>query len=164
MFDIGFWELIIIAVLGVLVVGPEKLPDVIRDLMRTVRKLRRMFAEVRSDIERELELDEMHQLLEENEVRSSLQSFSESLDGIDRDLRAATDAGDDGASDPGIETGFADTSVALQEHPSGASSAGVGKQVSAHQQGAADAAAYDGETYRDTGIDPPRGDAAKKDA
>lgn len=159
MFDIGFWELIIIAVLGVLVVGPEKLPDVVRDLVRTVRKLRRMFAEVRSDIERELDLDEVQRFFEENEVQKSLQSFSESLDGIDRELRTVTDARDDQPSD----LGFADTSVTPQEHPCAASSAGVGKQVSAHGHGSADEFADDGETYRDTGIDPPCSDAAKQD-
>ena len=41
MFDIGFWELLVIAVVSLLVAGPEKLPGLVRDVGRWTAKLRR---------------------------------------------------------------------------------------------------------------------------
>ena len=57
MFDIGFWELVVIAVVALLVVGPERLPQLVRDAGRWVRTVRRLVADTRSQIERELDLD-----------------------------------------------------------------------------------------------------------
>lgn len=57
MFDIGFWELILIAVIALLVVGPERLPELIRETGRWVRAARRFVTDTRYQIERELELD-----------------------------------------------------------------------------------------------------------
>ena len=57
MFDIGFWELVVIAVVALLVVGPERLPQLVRDAGRWVRTARRLVADTRSQIERELDLD-----------------------------------------------------------------------------------------------------------
>ena len=57
MFDIGFWELVLIAVVALLVVGPERLPQLVRDAGRWVRAVRRLVADTRSQIERELDLD-----------------------------------------------------------------------------------------------------------
>jgi len=55
MFDIGFWELVVIAVVALLVVGPERLPQLVRDLGRWLRAARRLVAEARAEIERELD-------------------------------------------------------------------------------------------------------------
>lgn len=57
MFDIGFWELVVIAVVALLVVGPERLPQLVRDAARWVRMARRLVSDTRSQIERELDLD-----------------------------------------------------------------------------------------------------------
>lgn len=54
MFDIGFWELIIISVVALLVMGPEKLPGLLRDVSRWSRTIRRFVTETRNEIEREL--------------------------------------------------------------------------------------------------------------
>lgn len=58
MFDIGFWELVVIAVVALLVVGPERLPQLVRDAGRWLRAARRMVADTRAQIERELDLEE----------------------------------------------------------------------------------------------------------
>lgn len=57
MFDIGFWELAVLAVVALLVVGPERLPQLARDGARWVRVIRRFITETRHEIERELETD-----------------------------------------------------------------------------------------------------------
>jgi sec-independent protein translocase protein TatB len=55
MFDVGFWELIIIAVVALLVVGPERLPGLLRELARWTRTVRRFITETRYELERELD-------------------------------------------------------------------------------------------------------------
>jgi sec-independent protein translocase protein TatB len=57
MFDIGFWELIIISIVALLVMGPEKLPGLVRDVSKWARTIRRFVTETRNEIERELTLE-----------------------------------------------------------------------------------------------------------
>lgn len=59
MFDIGFFELIIIFGLGLIVLGPERLPEVARTLGRWVASARRMAASLRRELEREVRLQEL---------------------------------------------------------------------------------------------------------
>jgi Tat protein translocase TatB subunit len=58
MFDIGFWELLILAALGLMILGPERLPRVIGQLGRWLRKARRTASQLRWQIEHELDLTE----------------------------------------------------------------------------------------------------------
>ena len=53
MFDIGFWELAIISVVALLVMGPEKLPGLVRDVSKWVRTIRQFVSQARNEIERE---------------------------------------------------------------------------------------------------------------
>ena len=57
MFDIGFWELVIIAVISLLIVGPEKLPGLLREVMKWVRTVRRFVSTTKRELETELMLD-----------------------------------------------------------------------------------------------------------
>jgi sec-independent protein translocase protein TatB len=72
MFDIGFWELSIIAVVALLVIGPEKLPRVARTAGMWLGRARRFVGSVKADIDRELAAEELKKAL-------SRQSDSESL-------------------------------------------------------------------------------------
>ena len=62
MFDIGFSELFLIAVVGLIVIGPERLPKVARTLGHLFGRMQRYVAEVKADISREMELDELRKL------------------------------------------------------------------------------------------------------
>ena len=62
MFDIGFSEIFIIAVVALIVIGPERLPRVARTLGHLFGRLQRYVAEVKADINREMELDELRKL------------------------------------------------------------------------------------------------------
>ena len=62
MFDIGFWELIFIAIMALLVVGPEKLPAFAREAGKWLERLRRFINTTKQEIERELRLDEAKDL------------------------------------------------------------------------------------------------------
>ncbi len=57
MFDVGFWELIIISIVALLVMGPEKLPGLLRDVSKWARTIRQFVSQTRSEIERELTLE-----------------------------------------------------------------------------------------------------------
>jgi len=57
MFDIGFWEIALIGIVALLVVGPEKLPGLARDAGRWAGAIRRFITNTRREIERELQFD-----------------------------------------------------------------------------------------------------------
>ena len=59
MLDIGFSEFLVVIVLAVLVLGPDKLPEAMKDFARFIKKIKKMWADATSDITRELELEEM---------------------------------------------------------------------------------------------------------
>jgi sec-independent protein translocase protein TatB len=59
MFDVGFSELMVIAVVALLVIGPERLPRVARTMGHLVGRLQRYVNDVKADINREIELDEL---------------------------------------------------------------------------------------------------------
>ena len=68
MFDIGFWELCLIAVVALLILGPERLPVAARTAGLWLAKARQMATKVKSEIDRELQLDEVRKQLKEEEV------------------------------------------------------------------------------------------------
>ena len=62
MFDIGFSELVVIGLVALIVIGPEKLPRVARTVGHLIGRLQRYVADVKSDINREVELDELRKM------------------------------------------------------------------------------------------------------
>lgn len=54
MFDIGFWELVVIGVVALLVFGPEEFPTMVRNVMGTMRKVRQLASSVRADLDHEI--------------------------------------------------------------------------------------------------------------
>ena len=58
MFDIGFWELVIIAVIALLVVGPDKLPAFAQKAGKWIGKIRRLKNNLQRELKQELSLDE----------------------------------------------------------------------------------------------------------
>ena len=61
MFDIGFWELLLIAIVGLLVLGPERLPSAIRGFQRTLSGIRQYSQKVQSELDNELGIKELHE-------------------------------------------------------------------------------------------------------
>ena len=78
MFDIGFSELLVIGVVALIVIGPERLPRVARTLGHLMGRMQRYVADVKADIHREVELDELRKM------RDTVQ---EAATGIESSLR-----------------------------------------------------------------------------
>ena len=62
MFDIGFSELLVIGLVALIVIGPQKLPRVARTAGHLLGRLQRYVADVKADINREIELDELRKM------------------------------------------------------------------------------------------------------
>jgi len=77
MFDIGFWELALIAVVALLVIGPERLPGVARTAGMWVGRLRRFVGTVKADIDREIKADQLKQILDQQAKLTELQEIIE---------------------------------------------------------------------------------------
>ena len=69
MFDIGFWEILLILVLALVVIGPERLPGAARQAGFFVGKARRYIEGVRSEVESELDVGEFKRMLHNQEVQ-----------------------------------------------------------------------------------------------
>ncbi|TKF31555.1 Sec-independent protein translocase protein TatB [Enterovibrio norvegicus] len=91
MFDIGFWELILIAVVGLVVLGPERLPVAIRNVSRWIGAARRMAGSVRDELEQELKIQELQDNLKKAE-QMGMQNLSLDLQqSVDELKKAAED-------------------------------------------------------------------------
>ena len=74
MFDIGFSELVVIGLVALIVIGPERLPRVARTLGHLMGRLQRYVADVKADINREIELEEL------NKMRESVQQAASGIE------------------------------------------------------------------------------------
>jgi sec-independent protein translocase protein TatB len=74
MFEVGFSELALVALVALLVLGPEKLPGVARTVGALVRRARSSWQNVKSEIERELAADEMKKNLDEAKRAADLRA------------------------------------------------------------------------------------------
>lgn len=114
MFDFSFTELLVVGAVALVVLGPEKLPKVARTVGHLVGRLQRYVNDVKRDINREVELDELRRLRTEmdeaarsveSSARSHLSSVRGELDEIGKDVEqlgagSAAAAADAGQSDP----------------------------------------------------------------
>jgi sec-independent protein translocase protein TatB len=97
-FDIGFSELIVIGVVALIVIGPERLPTVARTVGHLLGRAQRFVHNVKADINREIEFDELRKLQTEMqeaarqvtaEVAASKQALENEVENTERDLRSA---------------------------------------------------------------------------
>jgi len=105
MFDVGFWEVLMIGVVGLVVIGPERLPAVARTLGSWVGKMRSFVASTRADLEKEINSTELRQILDDkqgeiNELRNILNETRASIERTDEYVMKAIDdtPGDDMAA------------------------------------------------------------------
>lgn len=94
MFDIGFSELLVIGLVALIVIGPEKLPRMARTLGHLAGRLQRYVADVKADINREIELEELRKM--RDSMQQAASNFESSVQGevnkTETDLNQSLDA------------------------------------------------------------------------
>ena len=102
MFDIGFSELMVIALVALIVIGPERLPRVARTLGHLAGRLQRYVADVKADINREVELDELRKMRDSMQQAASgmESSFNAGLSRTESELNAAVEGAPAGQAEP----------------------------------------------------------------
>jgi len=94
MFDIGFTELLVIGVVALIVIGPEKLPRMARTVGHLAGRLQRYVADVKADINREIELDELRKMRDSmQQAASNFESSVQSeMNKTETDLNKSVEA------------------------------------------------------------------------
>lgn len=112
MLDVSFTELLVVGVVALVVIGPERLPKVARTLGHLAGRAQRYVNDVKSDIQREVELDELRKLKDQMQdaaqsVQSSLQSTEASIrnpiENIEKDTMEAFRASDSASAIAQVE-------------------------------------------------------------
>lgn len=85
MFDVSFTELLVIGVVALVVIGPERLPKVARTLGHLVGRAQRYVNDVKSDIQREVQLDELRNL--KTQMQDAAQSVQSTLSNVESSFR-----------------------------------------------------------------------------
>jgi len=121
MFDIGFSEIVVIGVVALVVIGPERLPKTARMLGVLFGRLQRYVNEVKSDISREMELDELRKL--KSEVQGAARDFQQSVtsatSSVESGLRSVErELNDAGAAAPAAAAPLAEPPSAPAPAPS----------------------------------------------
>jgi sec-independent protein translocase protein TatB len=100
MFDMGFTEMMLIGIVALIVIGPEKLPGVARTAGKYFGRLKRFVTTVRTDVEQELRADELREILsqQQDELNSLKSSISDSGKAMEDEIAAVgkTTQDDDG--------------------------------------------------------------------
>ena len=102
MFDIGFWELVLISVVGLVVLGPERLPHAIRSVSRFVGAAKSMANSVKDELSHELKVQELQENLRKAEkmgmndlspeLKSSVEELKKAAQSVNRPYAEKTDS------------------------------------------------------------------------
>ena len=92
MFDIGFWELMILGLVALLVVGPERLPKLAHTAGKWLGKGRSVLSSVKAEIDKEIKAEELKQVLEEQKKKlNPLEDVIEETTETMRDFKNQTE-------------------------------------------------------------------------
>ena len=115
MLDVGFWEIIFIAVIALLVVGPERLPRIARTAGLWVGKMRGFVSSVKADIDREIATEELKKTLAKQAAMPEVEELVDDITG--KPLQAAESAAPESAGkpQPAADAGKADTGLTAND-------------------------------------------------
>lgn len=119
MFDIGFSELLLIGLVALIVIGPERLPRVARTIGHLMGRLQRYVADVKSDIHREMEFEELRKMRDSvQEAATNIESSVQSeLNKAETELNRAAESAATTEVSPAQEAGTAQISPAQEAAP-----------------------------------------------
>mgnify|MGYP001787518497 CR=1 FL=1 len=105
MFDIGFTELVLVGVVGLLVIGPERLPGAIRTASLWLNRLKRGFNDIKREVQQELHNDEVMQQLRETgqQLKTQANQLGQDLNSAGASLNKPL-TGDNPTDEPPLET------------------------------------------------------------
>lgn len=93
MFDISFFELLIVLIVGLVVIGPERLPETVRSVSLWIGRFKRSLRETRSELEKQLGADDIRRQLHNEDVMQSLAKTRREIESAMQDShKAITDA------------------------------------------------------------------------
>lgn len=92
MFDIGFFELVLVGVVALVVLGPEKLPGAIRTASLWIGRLRRSFNNIKQDIEKEIGADEIRRQLRNEAIMDKFKNTKSQMTDTINMVKKETDA------------------------------------------------------------------------
>ena len=92
MFDIGFMELVLIAIVSLVVIGPERLPGAVRTASLWIGRAKRSFNQVKNEIEREINADEIRRQLHNESILADLERAKKKADTFVQDARNNMDS------------------------------------------------------------------------
>jgi len=100
MLEIGFPELILIAIVGLLVIGPERLPETLRTLGLWMGRMRRSFTQVKAEIEKEIGMDEVKRQLHNEAIMEEMKRIEAEVKHTANSARSSLNAGIEQATPP----------------------------------------------------------------
>lgn len=94
MFDMGFTEMMLIGIVALVVIGPERLPGVARTAGKYFGRLKRFMTTVKADVEQELRADELRQILadQQKELDSIKDSMNDAGKAFEEDIKSVSDS------------------------------------------------------------------------
>ncbi len=101
MFDIGFPEFFIAAVVALVVLGPQRLPAALRTLGLWIGRLRRSYYNVKTEVEREIGMDEVRRQLHNEQIMADVKRVEREVKAMGKDMAGESPGGE---SSPGVES------------------------------------------------------------
>lgn len=87
MFDIGFPELLLVALIALVVLGPKRLPEAMRTLGLIFGRMRRTYLSARAEIEREIGMDEVRRELHNESIMREFKSIESDVKKLDTEVK-----------------------------------------------------------------------------
>ena len=116
MLDIGFWELVLIGIVALVVLGPDKLPGAVRSVASVMRNVRQTANNLKAELNHELRVSELHQQLKQAEQKgmmnlnenernavSELEAAAREVNSIHQDIKQSTHSTNE-ANQASVET------------------------------------------------------------
>ncbi len=125
MFDMGLWEVVLIFVVMLVIVGPERLPRLARTAGLWIGKARTMVASVKAEVEQELKVDELKRSItqqadveEFKRLADQVKSINSDVQAINSDVRSTLAESPKATSEPETESSFSpsETGPSLAKH------------------------------------------------
>jgi sec-independent protein translocase protein TatB len=149
MFDVGFSELIVIALVALIVIGPERLPRVARTVGALLGRAQRYVNDVKADIQREVDFEELKNL--KSTFEDAAKSVEQSVQQVEQEMNATAES-----LNQSVSSAVADKTEGAATEPAAA--------VPAAAEPAPDEPAAAAAAQMDLGLEPPRQPASSPKA